>query len=212
MTLHKTYIEIDNKVIGTDIKVKLCLDLILNVEPCFEICKGNFLSTCLLYLDEFKSIQADKAALQPLLKEQHVNRAIFKYNNINLIFYKSKKHNKTRVKLISYKRCYLENENNVSKWIILSTDDFNLLLRHYRTIMNMVDKQKELINYFKEHLISHLNIVFQRYFLMDNCNEHILNYCKNVKIDYELVTNKSMRVFETKYRKLLPLLMKYHVL
>lgn len=212
MTLHKTYIEIDKKLIGTNVNVKLCLDLILGVEPCFEICKGAFLSTCLLYIDEFKSIQADKAALQPMLKEMNSNRAIFKYNNINLIFYKSKKTNKTRIKLFSYKRCYLENENNVNKWVILSTDDFNLLLKHYRTIFNMVDKHKALINYFKEHLSSHSNIVFERYFLMDNCNERILNYCNHVKIDYEFVTTKAMRMFETKYRQLLPLIMRYHVL
>jgi hypothetical protein len=206
MTFQKTIVNVSKKIVGSNVHVSFGFDVASHVSPCIEISKGDNLACCPIYFSDFEFIVNDKPLLQKIIKSQNSDRAVFQYESVHIIFFKSKKSRKTRVKLINMRSQYLGCVNEHRKnYLILSCDDCNSIFKHTLTIKNMIRKHERLVAHFKADFQKQSDFMSEMFGSTRKNRECIFDYCKSIEIVNAFkVSDKKFDEIIIRYKQILP--------
>jgi hypothetical protein len=206
MTFQKTIVYVSKKIVGSNVHVNFGLDVAAQVAPCIEISKGDSLSCCPIYFSDFQSIVGDKSLLQKLIKTQNSERTVFQYESVHIIFFKSKKSKKTRVKLINIRSQYLGCVNEHKRnYLILSCDDCNSIFKHSLTINNMIKKHEMMITYFRADFLKQYDFTSEMFGSTSKNRECVFDYCKSIEmVNSFKVSDRKFDEIVIRYKQILP--------
>jgi hypothetical protein len=213
MTLQKSVITFDKKIVGSNLNINYGFDIVRNIEPCIEISRGGKATSCIVYFNEFQSLQADRQLLCCLLKDQSCDKAVFKYGNLKLVFFKGNKNGKIKIKLVNLKNCYIHCDEILKNHLFLSVDDFSAILKHNRTIINTFEKHAGMVDYIRQ--CHHINntAMYQLFGQSDTVRKlKVVEHCNKIILKNTFkVSAKKFSNMVVKYKQILPLIMQVYV-
>jgi hypothetical protein len=206
MTFQKTIVYVSKKIVGSNVHVTFGFDVAAQVSPCIEISKGDNLACCPIYFSDFQSIVSDKPLLRNIIQTQNSDRAVFQYESVHIIFFKSKKSKKTRVKLINIRSQYLGCVNEHKKnYLILSCDDCSSLFKHTLTISNMIKKHERLVTYFRDDFLKQYDFTSEMFGSTSKNRECVFDYCKSIElVNSFVISDRKFDEIVGRYKQILP--------
>jgi hypothetical protein len=208
MSIQKSIISIDEKIVGTNLRFVYGLDLKQCMCPCVELSKKG-LPSCVIYLHEWEALIRDKIVLQKVCELQNANRVVFSYSNLKIIFFKARNKNGYRVKLISTSDCYIHSSTYGKHMrIIVSSEELLAILRHSKVVQNLFCKYSLLASHMQKDFETRIREV--RSFKLFDKNMFqckIAEYCNDMTlVNVCKLTKKKFVILVGSYRKILPMI------
>jgi len=203
MSIPNTFIPVDSKIVGTNIKVEFGYDAKNKFQPLLLLSKAGR-KCCLLSFPDLKSIYCLKNVIQKIMEHKIAAKTVFVFNEVKLVFF-TNVNNKFRVKLVGRSGGY-PSRTTPLRSMIMKPAELILLHKSYRKLNNFLSKYFNFTRSIQSDFMRHLENVSV---LHCDGSEHYFAelhaYCNGIVLENSTGENKKrFEHFKLSYYGVMP--------